>query len=323
MTGKPFLIDAHADILYRMETEHLQFGDAGSPLHLSYPKILQAGIDLQFFALYVDPPYTPQEHLAKLICYIDTFRTQVCREDRMLPVLTYADIERNRRAGKKSALLSIEGGEFLTDDLRPLRVLYSLGVRAMGLTWNHKNALAYGVGEPEDGGLTPFGREVVREMNRLGMLIDVSHLAPRGVQDVLEITQAPIIASHSNAKAVYAHRRNLDDEQIKAIIRNGGVIGVTFVPYFIGKEPVGIADLLRHIDHILALGGEDHVGLGSDFDGIPRTMVDLRSGADYPKLLAALDKEYGPAIAAKLCGENFLRVLKAVLKQEDQNERAV
>lgn len=314
MNGKPFLLDAHADILYRMETEKIRFDDANSPLHLSYPKMEQAGMDLQIFALFVDPPCTPAEHLATLVGYIDTFRSEVCRDNLMQPVYTYADIERNQHQGKKSAMLSIEGGDFLSGDLRHLRILYSLGVRAMGLTWNNGNAIAAGVGEEIDTGLTAFGREVIREMNRLGMIVDVSHLAPKGVYDVLNVSSSPIIASHSNAKTLYAHRRNLDDEQIKGIAASGGVIGVTFVPYFVGEEPVGIPDLLRHVDYILSLVGEDHIGFGSDFDGIPRTMVDLRSGADYPKLIESLGKEYGAEITAKICGGNFLRVLRQVLK---------
>lgn len=310
---KHFIMDAHADILYRMEKEHLSFIDADSGLHLSYPKIVQAGIDLQVFALYVDPPYTPQEHLEMLLKYIATFYSQVCAAGLMSPVLRYSDIEENARSGKKSALLSIEGGDFLTNDLRLLHVMYTLGVRAMGLTWNFKNAMADGVGEPDPQGLTSFGKQVVQEMNSLGMVVDVSHLAPKGFWDVIDISTAPIIASHSNSKALCSHRRNLDDDQINAIISKGGVIGMTFVPYFVGEGEITIPHLLRHIDHILALGGEDHIGLGSDFDGISITMQDLRSGTDYPKLIQALDKEYGPEIAAKICGRNFLRVYKQVL----------
>ncbi|MFC4766384.1 dipeptidase [Effusibacillus consociatus] len=316
MIRKHFLLDAHADILYRMETEQLDFTDAGSPLHLSYPKMEQGEIDVQIFALFVDPPYTPHEHLAKLLAYIDTFRSEVCADNLMLPVYTYKDLETNLRAGRKSAILSVEGADFLTGDLRHLRILYSLGVRAMGLTWNHANSIASGVGEEIDTGLTPFGREVVREMNRLGMVIDVSHMAPKGVEGVLEASSKPVIASHSNAKSIYNHRRNLNDDQIRQIAAKGGVIGVTFVPYFIGEGEVGISHLLQHIDHMLSVGGEDHVGLGSDFDGIPETMVDLRSGADYPNLVEALDKEYGARITAKICGGNFLRVLERVLIEE-------
>lgn len=314
MNKKPFLIDAHADILYRMETEHADFYDPASPLHLSYPKLEAAGIDLQVFALYVNPPYTPHEHLAKLLAYIDLFRTNVCSERGIHPVASYKEIEENTNAGRKSGLLSIEGADFLVDDLRPLRVLYSLGVRAMGLTWNHGNAIADGVGEESDRGLTVFGRMVIQEMNRLGMLVDVSHLAPKGVWDVLENTSAPILASHSNAKSVHPHRRNLDDEQIRGIIQNGGVIGMTFVPYFVAEGKAYITDLLRHVDHILSLGGEDHLGIGSDFDGITETMVDLKSGSDYPKLLETLDKEYGRSVTAKICGGNFLRIFREILQ---------
>ncbi|BCJ85741.1 dipeptidase [Effusibacillus dendaii] len=314
MENRRFIMDAHADILYRMETEHLSFFDPDSPLQLSYSKIKKAGIDLQVFALFVDPPVTPEQHLMKLIAYIETFRSEICKDGRMNPVITYQEIEQNFLSHRKSALLSIEGGDFLNGDLRHLRILYLLGVRAMGLTWNNKNAIASGVGEPTDEGLTPFGRQVVEEMNRLGMVVDVSHLAPKGIEDVLQVSKLPIIASHSNAKSVYPHRRNLTDEQIASIAKQGGVIGATFVPDFIAAKAATIDDLLRHIDRLLTVGGEDHVGLGSDFDGIEETMVDLRSGADYPKLIEALDKQYGSTVTDKICGQNFLRVLKQVLK---------
>jgi membrane dipeptidase len=315
--GEKFLlVDGHADILYRMEEEHQDFYQESSELHLNYNRMCEAGIDLQVFALFAHERYSPDEQLRVILGMIDTFYHRVCVNGQVFAVLSKVDLNKNLNLGRRSGLLSIEGGGCLNNDLRVLRMLYKLGVRAMGLTWNNGNCIADGVGEPEDRGLTPFGREVVREMNRLGMVVDVSHLAPKGFWGVIEETKRPIIASHSNAKAVHNHRRNLDDDQIRAIIETGGTIGVTFVPYFVSdKEEVTIKDLLRHIDHILALGGENHLALGSDFDGIVNTMVDLRHGGDYPRLQEALVKAYGDNVTRKIMGENFKRVLLDVLNE--------
>lgn len=315
MGEKPLLIDGHADILYRMMFEGLDFHAPGSALHLSYENIVTAGIDLQVFALFVGPKYKPEEQLGIILSMIDSFYHEVCVNGKMRPILTKVDLARNLELGVRSGMLSIEGGDCLQSDLGILRMLYKLGVRAIGLTWNNSNCIADGLGEMEDRGLTDFGHQLIPEMNRLGMVVDVAHLAPRGFWDVMQIAQAPVIASHANAKAIYDHRRNLDDAQLKALFQTGGLVGVTFVPYFVGAGDVSIDDLMRHIDHILALGGENHLGLGSDFDGIEETMTNLRNGADYPLLQEALFKAYGDTVARKILGGNFKRVLESILKE--------
>lgn len=153
-------------------------------------------------------------------------------------------------------------------------------------------------------------------MNRLGMVVDIAHLAPKGFWDVMNMANAPVIASHANAKAIHNHRRNLDDDQLRALFQTGGLIGMTYVPYFVAEgNRVSIDDLMRHINHILALGGENHIGLGSDFDGIEETMIDLRSGADYPQLQKRLFQAYGDTVARKILGGNFKRVLESILKE--------
>ena len=302
------------DILYRMETEGHLFDAKDSELHLNFERICEAGIDLQIFALFVGPKYSPSEQLAMIMGMIDAFYERVCVNGMLRPVLSKTDLLRNTEQGLRSGMLSIEGGDCLQSDIRILRMLYKLGVRAMGLTWNNGNCIADGVGEEVDRGLTPFGREVIQEMNRLGMVVDVAHLAPKGFWDVMELSTAPVIDSHANARAIHDHRRNLDDEQLKALFAKGGLIGLTYVPMFIGEGDVSITDLLRHADHILSLGGEDHLGLGSDFDGIEQTVVDLRHGGDYPRLQEAMFKTYGDTVAKKILGGNFKRVLESILK---------
>jgi membrane dipeptidase len=186
----------------------------------------------------------------------------------------------------------------------------------MTLTWNGENELACGV-EAGSGGLSAFGKEVVYEMNRLGMLIDVSHLSERAFWDVLSISKAPVMASHSNAKSLCDHKRNLKDEQILAISRMGGVIGLNFYPPFLSNSGVAnMEDCIRHIDRILAVGGENCLGLGSDFDGFTEPVtVGLSSSDAYHDLFSELLKRgYPDRVLQKLAYGNFLSLAKKVLQ---------
>ena len=197
-----------------------------------------------------------------------------------------ADIDRAIAAGKIAAFLSIEGGEALAGSLGVLRMLYKVGVRSLTLTWNGRNELGDGVGASGKG-LTAFGRAVVREMNDLGMLVDVSHLSERGFWDAMKVSTQPLIASHANCRALCDHPRNLTDAQIRAVAGQGGVIGVTFVPDFLGGETPSVDNVLDHIDHMIAVGGEDCVGLGSDFDGTKELPAGLADCTGLPLLTRA------------------------------------
>lgn len=180
-------------------------------------------------------------------------------------VTSAADLAEARRSGRFAVVLGIEGAQPIGEDLAVLRNLYRLGLRLVGLTWNYRNAVAAGVGEgPRAGGLSRFGAAVIEEMNRLGMLIDVSHLADPGVRDVLEVSTRPILASHSNSRALRNHPRNLPDDLIRRIAEKGGVVGAVFYPGFVGERPT-LADVGRHVLYLLDVAGEDHVGLGPDF----------------------------------------------------------
>jgi membrane dipeptidase len=164
------------------------------------------------------------------------------------------------------------------------------------------------------GGLTLFGREVVKKMNKLGMIVDVSHIAEKGFWDVLELSEDPVIASHSNSQAVWEHPRNLTDEQIKGIAQKKGVIGLNFVADFLGEQGSGFDQLLRHIDHICDIVGDEYLGFGSDFDGTENLLAGIDDVTVYPELVSYLKKRnYKDATIRKICGENCLRVLNAVL----------
>lgn len=182
--------------------------------------------------------------------------------DHFLLVLEPDDILRARKEGKIGLMLGLEGGEAIDHQLGFLRCYHRLGLRIMNLTWHQRNQVADGVAEPSNSGLSNFGRALVKEMNRLGILIDVSHLSQNGVRDVLELSEQPIIASHSNSKALCEEPRNLDDWQIKGIAEKGGLIGVVFLGRFVAPQDPSLSHVLDHVDYIVKLAGVDHVGWG-------------------------------------------------------------
>ncbi|HEY8496697.1 MAG TPA: dipeptidase [Limnochordales bacterium] len=311
-----FVVDAHCDTVLRLVNGG-SLDDPEPAGHVDLPRLVAGGVDLQIFALWVDARQRRGGFTVRCLELLEAVEREVAAHpDRLQLILTRRDLEAARAAGKIGVLLSIEGGEALEGSLAALRAFYRLGVRALGLTWNGRNELADGCGDADSGGgLTAFGRRVVQEMNRLGMVVDVSHLSERGFWDVLEISQHPIIASHSNARAVCDHRRNLYDAQIRALAERGGVMGMNFCPEFLRSDgPATLDDVVRHIDHIVNLVGPDHVGLGSDFDGIDSTPIGLEDVSRLPALTEALlARGYDEASVAKILGGNFLRVFQSVL----------
>ncbi len=283
--------------------------DRQTEVQINIPKMRQGGIDAAFFA--VDVTRAWKNHLAYALDAFGFFEAEVeAHADEMIIGRTAADIRRAKGAGKLAAILVIENSEGVERSLNILRMLHRVGVRSIGLTHNPSTWAAAGNSEEESGGgLTRFGRELVKEMNRLGMLVDVSHIAERGFWDVLEVSEHPVIASHSNSKAVCPHPRNLSDEQIKALAQNGGVMGVTFVPSFIDANAPSLERLLDHVDHIVNLVGVDHVGIGSDFDGGGDLLADA---TEYPQITQGLLKRgYSAEAIRKILGENHLRVFAA------------
>ena len=217
-----------------------------------------------------------------------------------------------------STLLAIEEGGAIDGSLEALRMLYELGVRAITLTWSNRNDIADGINEEvTGGGLTVFGRSVVAEMNRLGMLVDVSHISTKSFWDVMQVTTKPIIATHSNAKTLCSHPRNLNDEQIKAIADNDGMIGITFAGQFLEEDynNACIESVYRHIDYMLNLvGNDDHIGFGSDFDGISHPPYNIKGVQDYVPLVEYLSKKnYSEETIKKITHQNVLELLKKVL----------
>ncbi|MYF98405.1 membrane dipeptidase [Candidatus Poribacteria bacterium] len=283
-------------------------------IQLNIPKMREGGIDVAFFA--VDVTRAWKNHLSYALDAFGWFNAEIDANSTDIRIVRKADdIHAAKEKGKLAAVLAIENSEAVERSLNILRSLYLLGVRSIGLTHNPNTWASTGNDEGETGGgLTKFGVQLVKEMNKLGMLVDVSHISERGFWDVLDITDAPIIASHSNCMTLCNHSRNLTNEQLKAIAANGGVVGITFVPGFITedgwrKRPP-FAQLLNHIEYAIDVAGLDHVGIGSDFDGGGDL---LRDATEYPKITEGLSKRgYTDTAIQKILGENLLRVFENV-----------
>lgn len=319
---RAIVCDGHSDTILALDRQNRSLGDRSTVGHADLPRLLEGGVTAQLFALFIEDPYLPGEAIRRTLQLLDLFYRELeANADRMLLATTAADIRRAKAEGKLAAVLGIEGGEAIEGDLAALRCFYQLGVRLLTVTWNRRNALADGQKEARtNGGLTTRGVEAVQEMNRLGMIVDVSHLSPAGVRDVLEVSQKPVIASHSNARALRDHPRNLTDEQVRGISDGGGLVGVTLVPFFIAPEGQASLDrLVDHVEHLLQVGGEDHVGLGTDYDGFGSygpgdQFHEMPDVSHLPQLTEKMLKRgLHERVIEKVLGANFLRVLVAVV----------
>jgi membrane dipeptidase len=364
------VIDTHADTPQRFLDEGFDIGstDPNDIGHISLDKAHRGNLGAEFFSIWVEPQ-TNQGHYAQhTFDLIDSVYEQAARHpDRMMMAFSVADIERAHKEHKLAALMGIEGGHSIEADLHLLRDYYRLGVRYMTLSWSNTNEWADSSGDINDpkiqhhNGLTDFGKQVVLEMNRLGMMVDISHVADKTFWDAIATTKAPVIASHSSARALTNAPRNMTDDMLRAVTKNGGVVQVNFFDGFIDEDyrkaaeaqakdkaaatdkfiaerkaegkPVTYVELDRierewmakiprpplkslidHIDHIAKVAGIDHVGLGSDFDGVSgATPQGIDSAADLPKITQALlDRGYSEGDIKKILGGNLLRVFRDV-----------
>ena len=359
------VIDTHADTPQRFVDEGWSFtGDLGAG-HLNLSSARAGNLAAEFFAAWPEPTQWKGRFAHRTLDLIDGVLEQVRLHPAHLRLCTSAeDILAARAEGRFAVLLGIEGGHAIEDSLALLRLYFRLGVRYMTLTWANSNSWAESSGDihdpaiPRPTGLTDFGREVVREMNRLGMMVDVSHVSDATLADVLATTRAPILASHSGARVLTASPRNLTDDQLRSIAATGGAVMVNFYPAFIDdiwrtawnaltperhaahatlnaefaarNQPVPYAasnaidrqfaarlprpplkSLIDHIDHVARTAGIDHVGIGSDFDGISALPESIDSAADLPRITAALaDRGYDATDLHKLLGGNLLRVMR-------------
>lgn len=306
-------VDGHCDTITKlMETGEVLLNNN---LHIDLKRSRMLGGHVQFFAAFFDARKVSStfdtflEFMKKLNEEIETNKNLI------ETAFCFDDITKITESGRTAAVVSVEGGEILEGNLENLKKIYDMGVRSLGLTWNYRNQLGCGVMDDTDTGLTTFGHEVCREMNKLGMIIDVSHISMKGFWNVVETTKDPIIASHSNAKGVCKHKRNLCDRQIAAIKDNGGVIGINFYPKFLNyKDNASIYDIIKHIEYICAIAGSKHIGFGSDFDGIdsvPKGVEDITKIEDILNLLAK--ENYTQEQIDDIAGRNFLRIINRVI----------
>jgi membrane dipeptidase len=285
--------DFHCDVLWKLlENNNLSFiNDSTDKLDVTLPRLQQAGSIMQTFAVYI--PDEMEKTMVPILKSIDLFYRKVLTAPGITLVRTAHDAAKLINGGSIGAMLSLEGADGLQGDPAMLRILFKLGVRAMGLTWNHANWAADGVLEPRQGGLTKKGLAIVEECNSLGILLDVSHLCEQSFWDLAGHTTKPFIASHSNMKSVCDHPRNLTDEQARAIIAVDGLIGLTFVPQFVRSGGhAAIDDVLKHVERVCALGGQNHLMFGSDFDGIDVHVTGLSHPAEVDGLVEALLRHY-------------------------------
>lgn len=309
--------DAHCDTLNVLLNTGKSLSEDIPSGHINLSQLKESGVKLQFMSAFIGSQYKPTGALRRGMQLIDQFYRMIKSFNNGVFVKTPSDIKKCLVSDKIGFVLAIEGGEVLEGQLAVLRLLYELGVRSIGLTWNQRNDIAEGVGEFEaNGGLTRFGREVVFEMNRLGMLIDVAHMAEKSFFDVLSISSQPVIVSHANCYALCKHPRNMTDEQMQALAKRDGLLGITFCPEYLSEKEGGVEDIIRHIDHACKVMGVDHVGLGSDFDGVETTPVGMNNASCWPLLSRAMLKRgYLPTDVEKIMAKNLTNLLKKVLKE--------
>lgn len=306
------LFDGHCDTILKC---YLEGGGLRRQTgHLDLERRQGKGRWAQFFATFGSPEDMPGRSLWEVFLEeYALFRSEIdANADLVVFCRTGAEAEAAFAAGKTAAFLSAEGAELLDCDLDKLRLAHRMGVRIVNITWNHPNALSGTNAEKQDRGLSEQGRAFVKTMGELGMLVDVSHLSDPGFWDVMEITERPVVATHSNSRSVFPHPRNLTDEQFTAIINTNGVAGLNMYAGFLGDDP-DFDTVVSHLEHFLALGGENNVSIGGDWDGITSMPRGMNGIQDMEKLYEhLLRRNYSEALLEKVFYSNLMRVVNEV-----------
>lgn len=316
--SKYTLIDLHNDVLEVMVGDpNYHLADLHDYNHTDIPRLQLGGLDVQFFSIWVSPT-AYSNYFDQALVMRDLFYSELgANPSTIEQALTMQEALDINNQNKIAAVIGVEGGHHIEESIDKLVQLYNAGMRYMTITWNNSISWAISAADTrtETQGLNNFGRQVIRTLDSLGVIIDVSHVGIKTIQDILQVTTNPIIASHSGARAIRNHTRNLYDWQIQDIANSGGVIGIVFYPPFLtSPTPAYISDVIAHVDHIVNLVGTDHVAIGSDFDGIgTNVVVGLEDVSKYPDLtLALLEHGYTELEVAKFLGGNFKRVFEEV-----------
>jgi membrane dipeptidase len=314
---RALVFDAHADTLTEMTDRGYDLDDAPEGRHLDLPRCAGGVLDAQVFTCFVHPQYVGHGAADRARAMLDTFDRQAARfPDRLALCTARGDVAAARASGRLAAVLAVEGGHAIENDLGILQEFFRRGVRTMTLTWNNSNEWADGCGDAgPHGGLTARGREVVETMEALGMVVDISHVAPATFRDALQVARRPCIASHSCARTLRDHQRNLTDEQLRALAQRGGVACLNVYPVFLVAEgEATLQHVLDHAERFLRVAGEEHVGLGCDYDGIGVTPVDMPDVTALPRLTdGLLRRGWGERAVEKMLGANLLRVFEESL----------
>ncbi|WP_149499939.1 dipeptidase [Roseiconus lacunae] len=324
------LFDGHNDLAWELREngnssfDQVDVSKLQPQQHTDIPRLRKGGLKAQFWSVYVPADTTETEDaFLQTLHQIEIIDQLVERYPDVFEMASTADdVMRIAESGKIASMMGIEGGHSIEGSLGNLKRLYDRGCRYMTLT--HSRTLPWAdsaTDESRHGGLTEFGIEVVREMNRLGMLVDLSHVSPEVMRQAMEISTAPVIFSHSSAAAITDHPRNVPDEILKELSKNGGVVMVNFFSKYVAPTETlaanenangTIHDVVDHIEHVIMVAGIDHVGIGSDFDGVPRLPLQLESVASYPLITQELlNRGYGKEQIHKILGGNILRALRA------------
>ncbi|WP_235714993.1 dipeptidase [Halalkalibacter akibai] len=310
---KAGIIDSHCDALLKLwEAPERPFLDSPD-VDTNFNRLVTGNVKVQLFAIFVEPFIKQDQKFQVVLEQIAIFHEKVLpANEKLRHIKSWAELA-TLQEDEIGVVLTLEGVDAIGDDLTKLSILHQLGILSVGLTWNQANLCADGVGEPRGAGLTSLGKELVKLNNKNHVLTDVSHLSVKGFWDVMEIAHCPI-ASHSNARLLCDHPRNLYDDQIQGLVANQGYIGLVFCPAFITeKSPSTIKDVLNHLDHMCSLGAEHHVGFGSDFDGITDKVVQLEHSGDFVNLVNELVKLYSASQVENFLKGNFEQLIKRVI----------
>lgn len=326
------VIDGHNDLAWqRRETADYSVegldAESAATLHTDIPKIRRGGLQGQFWSVYVHTDVPEVDRVRGTLEQIDFVQRLIARyPDVFARAVTADDVEKAMAGGRVASLMGVEGSHQIVDSLAVLRAYARLGVRYMTLTWNATTQYAdANVGKPVHGGLSDLGRELVAEMNRIGMLVDISHVSAATMRDALDVSRLPVVFSHSSCFALNPHPRNAPDDVLAGLARNGGVQMITFVPAFLSAEraawelagsegtapTVTLADVVAHVEHAREVMGVEHIGLGGDFDGFDAAgPVGLEDVSTYPALFDALrERGWSEEELHRLGHRNILRVL--------------
>lgn len=311
------VIDLHCDTVLKLMRNTNGMGLLKNNLNVDLQKMQKGNYAAQFFAAYVDLK-AEMDPLENALEMIDRFYMELDQNSGIIGFAgNLSDLLENDNAHRMSAFLTVEEGGVLKGRISNLRILYRLGVRLVTLTWNYPNEIGYPnyKWEYKDRGLTPFGMEVVEEMNSLGMAIDVSHLSDSGFYDVAKASKKPFCASHSNSRAVNEHPRNLSDDMIKILSDKGGIMGINFEREFLGGADLSrVEDMVRHISHIRNAGGIDIIAIGTDFDGITQNL-EIKNAGEMGKLIAELDRQgFTDDDIDRITHKNAMRFIGDVMK---------